>query len=495
MNARHGKKSLISVILGLSMIVSACSSSTGDKAASQSEGSEDSKPYEVVMAYPAYGETADVGAVQQAINDITSKKINATVKLIPIPLSNYANQMRLMLAGREKLDVVYTTTWIGFSSQVASGQLLPLDELVNKYGQGIEEAVGKEFAEAGKIKGVQYAIPSVKGWALTPSLMMSKALVEKHGIDISKMKSWADVAPVLEKIKVNEPGVTPLVSYSPTNNPAFDMLYFDPLGTDPGILPFEGTDFHVINKYESKIYADVVNQVRNWYVSGYMSKDIATTQELGPTLIKSGKAFSFIRNINDCFSEQIAGTELVCAGLSPTYITRNSISSNLISIARNSQNPEKAIQFINLLYTDKDVINLFTNGIEGKHYVKGDNELIKKPDGVASTGYDSNQFIIGNNFLSYIWEGNDPQIWEKMKKLNKESVRSRVLGFSFDIEPVKTELTTVTNVKNQFFRGFETGVTDPQELPAFIEKLKTAGLEKLLAEKQKQLDEWLKTKK
>jgi putative aldouronate transport system substrate-binding protein len=164
-----------------------------------------------------------------------------------------------------------------------------------------------------------------------------------------------------------------------------------------------------------------------------------------------------------------------------------------MSISKNSEDPEKAMQYMNLLYSDKDLINLFTNGIEGKHYVKTSDNMIAKPDGVTETGYMFNQWEVGNNFLSSIWKGEDPQIWDKMKEFNKSAVRSNAMGFTFNAVPVKTEIAAVSNVINQYRIGLETGMLDQADnLPEFNAKLKTAGLDKIIAEKQKQLDAWVK---
>ena len=104
--------------------------------------------------------------------------------------------------------------------------------------------------------------------------------------------------------------------------------------------------------------------------------------------------------------------------------------------------------------------------------------------------------MLGNQFLSYIWNGDDPKLWEKMNAFNKSAVMSKALGFSFNAEPVKTEVAAVTNVQNQYKVGLETGTLDPEvKLPEFVKALKAAGIEKIIAEKQKQLDEWAKAAK
>lgn len=56
-------------------------------------------------------------------------------------------------------------------------------------------------------------------------------------------------------------------------------------------------------------------------------------------------------------------------------------------------------------------------------------------------------------------------------------------------------MTAVYNIVDQYRRGLESGVLDPdKELPAFLGKLQSAGIDKIIAEKQKQLDEWAQTK-
>ncbi len=167
-------------------------------------------------------------------------------------------------------------------------------------------------------------------------------------------------------------------------------------------------------------------------------------------------------------------------------------TSVMMSIARNSQNPEKAMEFMNLLYTDADVMNLIANGIEGKHYVVNDEGTISLPEGVTESNYVFGQWQIGNNFLTHPWEGNDPNYWEQMMEHNNNAIVSPAFGFTFNPDPVKTEIAAATNVLNQFRVGLESGTLDPaKSFPEFNEKLKSAGLDKILAEKQRQYDEWV----
>ena len=60
---------------------------------------------------------------------------------------------------------------------------------------------------------------------------------------------------------------------------------------------------------------------------------------------------------------------------------------------------------------------------------------------------------------------------------------------------MKTEVAAVTNVCNEYRCALEFGVLDPEEaIPQFLEKLEAAGIQKIIDEKQKQLDEYLAAK-
>ncbi|OKP70369.1 hypothetical protein A3842_24710 [Paenibacillus sp. P3E] len=94
------------------------------------------------------------------------------------------------------------------------------------------------------------------------------------------------------------------------------------------------------------------------------------------------------------------------------------------------------------------------------------------PDGCSN--YVFNQWEVGNNALTKVWEGTAPDIWEQTKECNKSATFSKALGFSFDTSPVKTEVASVSI------------------LDEFLGKLKSAGLGTIIAEKQKQLNAWAK---
>ena len=60
---------------------------------------------------------------------------------------------------------------------------------------------------------------------------------------------------------------------------------------------------------------------------------------------------------------------------------------------------------------------------------------------------------------------------------------------------LENEITAVTAVYNEYYKGLNCGILDLEtELPAFNEKLKGAGIDKMVDSAQAQLDEWYASK-
>lgn len=482
----------------LAGLLAACGSNSdsGNKSGGGSEGGQ-GKPVELVFAFPNTGTTmTDINLVQEEISKITQEKINATVKLMAIDWAAWNQQINLILAGNEQLDVLVTSAFMNYSGMVSKGQLIPLDDLLDQYGQGIKEAMDPVFYEGTKINGKIYGISSFRELGADYGFIARKDLLDKYQIDLSQVKSFEELEPIFQIIKENEPNIIPLVQRDTNNTIVNDILAanVDSLGDGMGVLMLDDNNTTVVNLYETPQYRKAVELARKWYQAGYIQSDAATSQETYAALIKAGKGFGYLANMKPGFEAQeanLVGYEMEAVRLTPPRAVSSGPVAFMISIPSNAKYPEKAMEFINLLYTDADIMNLLTLGIEGKHYVKTEDGHVRLPDGVENSGYVFNQWLIGNNSLTYLWEGMDLNQWENIKEFNQNMVLSPALGFLFDAEKVKTEVAAVNNVISEYKAALESGSVDPSVLDKFVDDLKKAGIDTIIAEKQRQLDEFL----
>lgn len=152
------------------------------------------------------------------------------------------------------------------------------------------------------------------------------------------------------------------------------------------------------------------------------------------------------------------------------------------------------MMLINLLHTDIEIINLLNFGIEGTHFTLNGNVMTQtEQSGQYAPGV---AWELGNQFLNYVWNTEAPDKWEQFKSFNKGAKSSVALGFTFDSEPVKSEVGALANVLREYQKVLETGSVDLDEaLPKYIADQKSAGLDKVIAKKQKQLNEFLASQK
>ena len=104
------------------------------------------------------------------------------------------------------------------------------------------------------------------------------------------------------------------------------------------------------------------------------------------------------------------------------------------------------------------------------------------------------QWEFGNTFINYLTENEQDDKVDKMKQYNDELLPVENLGFKFDASSLKTETGACLNIKAEFSNALVEAPDNYEELLAeYKAKLKSAGADKIVAEAQKQYDEWKKT--
>jgi len=471
-------------------------------------------PYEVVMVFPDNPQK-DVQSVSDAMSSYLQEKypeLNMTVKLVPIDWASWADKTNLMFASNEKFDLIHTASWNNFEQQVNKGALLPLDDLLAEHGPDIL-AVEGDYLEPAKRGGKLYGIHVHQELGGFQGIAMRKDLVDKHNIDLSPLKSgeMKDLTPILKTIKENEPGVTPVVGpnfplhwYYMTGD--FDMIV-EPVGL---YLRNENPedDFKVVSLYDTPRYMELAKLTHEWFKAGYVNQD-ATTPGLDPwTKIKAGTAFSIAGGDMEIVANNeigavspmpgrsaLTGREIIQIPMSIDGLRTGKMTATMQSISKTSQDPARAMMLLNLFYKDKELLTLFNFGVEGKHYVMQDGQ-IALPEGKTSENvgyYHDNMWQIGNQMLNYTRVGEDKNRYENYEKFNELTKQkpSKMLGFVFDSQPVTNELVSIANVRKKYDIGFQSGQLDPEKhLAKYQQELKAAGIDRVIAEAQKQLDAW-----
>jgi putative aldouronate transport system substrate-binding protein len=218
-------------------------------------------------------------------------------------------------------------------------------------------------------------------------------------------------------------------------------------------------------------------------------------------LMKSGRYFGGLNATEaDMKAKYIVDTtyDVTAFNTIPPYAMTSIYQISQWAIPITCEDPETTFKFLNLMYKSEEIINLLHNGIEGVHYVKTDNwGIIDYPPGVsfATTGYYNPLGLWGDKSRKYQWPPISANYFEELRAFNAgidARVSSKVLGYCFNSFPVRTEYAAVSDVITQYQAGLESGSLDPAVvLPQFLDALRVAGIDRVIAENQKQLDVWL----
>lgn len=492
---------VIAGVLSLAIVLVACGSAKEEKkSAGEGQQKEELPMVELVWNFPLSAIPQDLDSVQEAVNKITKEKINATVKLKAHTFADYNQKMNTVVASGESYDIAWTANWNwDYLQNQSKGAFLELDDLLNSYAPDLLKSMPEFVWDAAKIQGKIYGIPNYQTVTKREGFIIQKRFADKYNLDVNSIKKFEDIEPFLKQIKEGESAE--IVPFLNDKYGRFNIM--------PQSLGLEaitanniiGVDLKnpetPINLYETEQYKHYLDTMRDWYTKGYVNENAATLKNKND-IIQTGNAAVQFHNVLKPGGEIEAkaangGNDVIYVPLTEPYASTGTVITTMQAINKNSKNAERAMMFINLLNTDKELYNTISFGVEGKHYTKVSDNLIQVN---KDAGYAPNAgWVFGNTFNGYLVEGMDPAVLEETKKANESATKSPLMGFKFDSTPVMAEIANLATVIDQYLPALETGTWDPNEkLKEFQDKLKQAGTDKVMAELAKQIEAWKQTK-
>jgi len=449
--------------------------------------------------YARINKEPDSGEVFQMVSDMAKEKIGVAVDIIP--LEDYGTKIGVINASGEDFDIVYTSSVINnIYKNVADGNLLALDGLLPKYAPELWKEVGEDVWEGVKIGGKIYGIPNQQIFARSPGFMIPTQNISALGLDLenTKYEKLADYESYLKAIK-EKTGSYAYLAHAWGGDGAQREGFELVLGSGlPGAVRYKEENPVVVNQYESQEFKDYINMRRRWVQEGLtqpmqlvetdIQKYIKPEGEVTPWLIVMGTNMPGIEA--DYLNKYDLKTTVTTPG-TPLLNTYGLVAT-MASVNANTRYPEKTVEFLNLINTDPEIYNLMVYGIEGKNYTKTEGNYIEKS---KEHPYSQPAWAIGNTFNSFLTEGQPEDVHEATKTLNKSAMASPILGFAPDQAPIELEIANCKAVYKQYLEDLDLGIVDIEvNYPEFIEKLKIAGADKIVAELNKQLEEWRKNK-
>lgn len=170
----------------------------------------DKEPYTIKMMMFGDADTEQCEAVSAAVSEITREKINADVELTRVGFGSYVTQLNLALSAGEELDL-FCPFSLSLITLANSGQIQPIGDLLNQYGQETVSAISAEDWKCVTVDGEIYAVPCNKDKASSLGFIMRKDILDEIGVGVDDIKDFDDFHDVLVKVKEAHPDMYPVV--------------------------------------------------------------------------------------------------------------------------------------------------------------------------------------------------------------------------------------------------------------------------------------------
>lgn len=486
---------------------SAAASQTAEgsaQAAGDSNAVDTSQPVALKMIFVG-PKPIDYDSVFSEINKKLKDKINATVEGEFLDWSDWAQKYPLKLAANEDFDLIYAANWAGYNDQALKGGFLELtDDMLQKYAPMTWKAMPQVNWDQAKVNGKLYMVPQNRGESVEKLILYREDLRKKY--NLPEINSPEAYATYLKTIAEKEKGVTPFTPETGDwkfhnldhvlmmQQNEWNMLTFDM----PIAFKMDDPAGKVFNVYETQEFKDLVYYYKDLADHNAWSKSALNSKLDHQQEFREGKTASITHNLGTLGSliTDMRGKnspyELALADITPDKKKSVAVSTqNGIAIHATSKNPERALMMIDLLQNDKELHDLIMSGISGVHYNPvGDDKYTNAEKNANFTGFsnwgfnsplnrDNADFPEEANALTEKWEG--------------EVYHYPLETFVFDNSKVKTEVANVGNVMLRYGIPLEYGtVKDVDKGLAELQKqVKAAGIDKIIAEVQRQIDEFL----
>ena len=440
----------------------------------------------------------DDAKVLEAVNKLLRERYNLELNLIAIPGGEYNDKCRMMIMGGEEFDLMYTAEWTNnFYDNVNAEAFLAWDDLLEtEVGQELLAVYPEGHYEVARINGNIYALPNYQICYSQQAFFIQKDLADKYNLGLKtgdRIENVYEIEEFLTAIRDNEEDIWPL-RISGTGGGYFydkDQRVVEDVGNFVSIYR-DDKEMKAFFSLDDPAWLETSYKVNQYYHDGFFRSDVATVVD--DTADFSGNRYAAYMSTGkpggEVSASQNQGEEYIMVYVD-SVPTKASTAGNdtMTAINVNSKNPEAALKMYAAFWLDKEIFNTFLFGIEGEHYTKvGDNRV----ELIADSGYNrsSKGWMVGNQFNSWLVPGQEDGVWEETEAINRSAVPAALTGFIFNTEAVTTEIAQIRSVEEEFNRQFIYADDVDAWFKQYYNKMKAAGVDKVVEEAQRQIDEW-----
>lgn len=459
-------------------------------------------PTTIKVLFMTSGNTEDLAAVQDAINEILIPKINCKLDIQFTNFGSAQQQINLLLSTPGDIDITFVNG-ANINGYVRAGQLLDITDYYENASDAFKNVFPESYFEAARINGRMYSLTVNRNFSNPTVFNVNKKMADEMGLkfDPDKLYTLDEVKELALLAKETYPDIYPIVPQ--TGNILVAQWTWDGLGdgNNLGVLENYGQDTKVINLLDCQDFVDFCATMHEWYNEGLIMADAASNTEYFSTYFNANKAFGALNNQTLAnYDPEDPNTTYYALRLTENWTKADMLSSLSYAIAAGTKHPDEAFKVFEELYTNPEVCTLLKYGVEGLDYQLNDEGKVAYLDGqdVTSTKWSAGwvaSWALPNWEPGTLAYNMKDGYYENFRTYDATALMSKGVGFCFDTSKVTNEYTACVNVMDKYYAALLCGSMDPAEtIPKFKDELEAAGIDDIIAEKQAQLDEFLKGK-
>ena len=477
------------------------------------------------------GKQANSDKVWAAFNEQLQQYVpNTTVEFIDVSFDEYSEKFSQVLASGEGVDLAWTGWLINKPQNIADGNLMPLDDLLAEYGQGIVDILGENVVEIHRNAddGELYYLPSWqglvgdrRGWLVVTEIaeLAGDTWIEDTEAALNKWRNnYSEGTEAFQAVldqatkylaAAKEAGK---LGAGINTGRVFGWSMYNGTRSNPGVggseigIPFEDNTFTVIDGVASEHYKLYAKTMADWYKEGYIRSDIMSVDTSTLTMPKNGEITdtTYVFSCDPYLTEADQDAATADAGMDMTYLPIEENASLILggdtsyAIPYCADEPERAMMVLNAIYSQPDLYNTLIYGIEGEDYTKNaDGTITTSYVGASPTADDSygiQRWIIGSCKNALINNGTDPNYYADLEALEETARVNPFMNFTFDRTNVEGICASILNVYYEYGSQLDNGVAGDnwEELyNNYMSARKDAGIEELIAEFQSQINAYI----
>jgi ABC-type glycerol-3-phosphate transport system substrate-binding protein len=451
----------------------------------------------VSIMYPVPNELPAEASVEKALNDYLVS-INAGVQADIVQMNFGDLSTQLTLALTDNTNPIDLFCWRFYSTVdgcVKNEQCISLEPYLEEYAD-MWATFPERVLMTQQIDGVQYAVPSVDSYGTYEVYMLRKDVAEDLGIadrDGEEI-TLEEMTQIMKDAKAIHPEYAYMIN---TNDDPVQGL--DSLGNGDwlGVLLNRGVGTNeIVNYYETEEFRDYCYLMKEWNEAGLLCDDplnnSMTIEQYNNGVAAGcyvgGYSADYIKALVSYSDESVQYKLTDLVGTSASVLGGWMISSIC-------KNPDAAMKMLYLMTMDENVARFIILGVEGETYTVDEKGIARYPEGIDSKTSTWNltfPWYWPNQCLSLPLETEFTGYYTDMLDAPNHAQFSNAMGFVFDSASVYDQMAACTTVVAEYRPALLYGLVDVDEyLEKFNQELKDAGIDDIVAEEQRQFDEFL----